>query len=86
MRFKKLRLIIGIILIIFIFMVGNTIIFGKLIDKDSIKQPKNQSQELFLVDPKNTPVQDIQVEITPQPPADPPKSVVTHTSINTRAS
>jgi len=95
MRFKKLRLSVGIALILFIIIVGNIIIFGKLVDKSYMVQSDNQNQNAILVDSKHIAPKDIQTEtkqiekpepnvFEPTPP--PPEPVVVHHYRRTRAS
>ena len=92
MRFKKLRLSVGIALILFIFMAGNIIVFGKLIDKNYILQLNdNSNQNVILVDLKQISPREIQNETKPiQPLGDvqnsPPPAPVIHHTTRTRAS
>ena len=93
MRFKKLRLSVGIALILFILIAGNIIVFGKLIDKDSIFQLNNPDNDDILVDPKQMVPEGIQTETKPTQPEDdvqnnppPAPPIVHHNRRRTRAS
>ena len=66
MRFKKLRLSVGIALILFILIAGNIIAFGKLVDKKPIVQSNNS--DTILVDPKQIAPKKIQTETKPIQP------------------
>jgi len=68
MRFKKLRLSVGIALVLFILIAGNIIAFGKVVDKKQIVQSANQDQNVILVDPKQIAPKDIQTETKPIQP------------------
>ena len=70
MRFKKLRLSVGIALILFIFIAGNIIAFGKLVDKSYMVQSDNQDQNAILVDPKQIAPKEIQTETKPIQPVE----------------
>jgi len=62
MRFKKLRLSVGITMILFIFIAGSIIALGKLDENDSGVQSDNQAQNIILVDPKQIAPKEIQTE------------------------
>jgi hypothetical protein len=66
MRFKKLRFSVGIALIVFIFVAGDIIFVGKLVEKAQINNP---SQTVTLVDPKTISPQVIPVETVASEPA-----------------
>jgi len=67
MRFKKLRLLVGISLILFIFIAGSIIVLGKLVDKKPIVQ-NNQDQNVILADSKQIAPKEIQNETKPIQP------------------
>ena len=53
MRFKKLRISVGVALIIFILLIGNIIVFGELVkDKSSVKSSLDQNLFAMLDDKK----------------------------------
>ncbi len=70
MRFKKLRISVGIALVIFIFIIGNIIVFGKLVDKNSNVQVNNLDQNTVLVDPKKIVPQEPLIETKTEPPVE----------------
>ena len=84
MRFKKLRLSVGIALILFIFIVGNIIIFGKLVDKKPIAKSNNSDQNAVLIDPKQMESKNIPTETKTTLASQ--ESRVVHHNIRTRAS
>lgn len=92
MRFKKLRLSVGIALILFILIIGSIIVFGKLVNKKPIVQSNNHNQNMLLVDTKQIEPKEIPNETKPIQPvvevqnSSPPESVVVHHRIRTRAS
>ena len=89
MRFKKLRLSVGIALVLFILIVGNIIVFGKLADNSYMSQSNNTDQNSILVDSKQIASKETQTETNPIQSVDevqdssPP---VVHHSRRTRAS
>ena len=62
MRLKKLRLLVGITMILFIFIAGSIIVLGKLGENNSGVQSDKQAQSILLVDPRQIAQKEIQTE------------------------
>ena len=70
MSFTKLRIFVGIALVLFIFVAGNIIVLGKMTGKASVID-----QTLTQVDPKKVLPQDIVADVKPAPEPPAPKAV-----------
>lgn len=94
MKFKKLRLAVGIALVIFIFVIGNIIIFGEM--TKGTQTSANSQDNLKLGDPKIVLPSATQDKVnnsssggtqtTTSPPPAPPPTTVVHTTRTTGAS
>jgi len=96
MRFKKLRISVGIALIIFIFVVGNIILFGQLTKDKSLVKDLSDQNFITITENQNPPSQKMKTitnneninqinepVLKNDSPAEP---VIIHTKIKTRAS